>query len=57
MVAGWISLDKGENTISSSPVEMGFKQLGKYPNDILDQMILNCNSEIIDCFRAKPGII
>lgn len=34
-----------------------FKQLGKYPNDLLDHMILNCNSEVIDYFRAKHGRI
>lgn len=32
---------------------MVFKQLGKYPNDLLDEMILNCNNELTNSFKAK----
>lgn len=53
MVVGWISLDKEENIISSNPIEMVFRQLGKYPNDLLDEMILNLNNELTNSFRTK----
>lgn len=50
MAVGWISLDKEENIISSNPIEMVFKQSGKYLNALL---IFNCNNEAINYFEAK----
>jgi len=35
MVVGWISLDKEGNIILSNPIEMVFKQLGKYLNNLV----------------------
>lgn len=32
---------------------MVFKQSGKYTNDLLDGMILNCNNELTNSFRAQ----
>ena len=52
MVVGWISLDKEGNIISSNPIEMVFKQLGKYLNNLFEPEILSCINEL-HSFRTK----
>ena len=52
MVVGWISLDKEGNIISSNPIEMVFKQLGKYLNNLFEPEILSCTNEL-HSFRTK----
>jgi hypothetical protein len=48
-----MSLDKEENIISSNPIEMVFKPLGKYLNDLSEQIISNYRNELARSFRAE----